>query len=521
MSAYAGQNWALARPRWVSYAAAVLIQITLTLFLRWLHPYFPLGDYPAPYATALLITVLVFGEGPAVLGFMLSVFLFWYFFVPPHRGFALPETTAHWAMVAAYVLVTSSVVVAVALLRRGREQSERYAEGLRQAQVEREVTIELLGLVNESKITGDLVRVAAEFYQQQSGCEAVRIRLRDGDNYPYFETRGFPVGFALDENDICAHDDSGNAVYDNTGYPLLGCMCGKVINGWFDPSKPFFTEQGSFWTNSMTELILTTTEAEREGLRGRCSREGYESVALIPLHVGDNRVGLIQLNDRRKDVFTAEKIGLWERLAHYLAVALARLRAEDALRGLDAHKRLFYRQTILAATEGKLAISEKEDIVEMMGSILGEWLVKSVDDVAVVRIATSELAREAGMDEERVYDFMGCVVESTANAAKHANGGRASLHKQYDSLLFIISDSGHGIGALNLPDVALTKGYTTAGTLGMGYKVMIKFADRVYLATGPEGTTVASEMKLHAEDSEKDSALARLMTPALFRRSES
>ena len=53
-----------------------------------------------------------------------------------------------------------------------------------------------------------------------------------------------------------------------------------------------------------------------------------------------------------------------------------------------------------------------------------------------------------------------------------------------------------GIQALSIPDVALTRGYSTAGTLGMGYKIMISLADRVYLETGPEGVTVAIEMML-------------------------
>ena len=48
--------------------------------------------------------------------------------------------------------------------------------------------------------------------------------------------------------------------------------------------------------------------------------------------MGEDRLGLLQLNDRRKGRFTAEGIALWERLAGYLAVALAKTRAEEALR---------------------------------------------------------------------------------------------------------------------------------------------------------------------------------------------
>ena len=125
-----------------------------------------------------------------------------------------------------------------------------------------------------------------------------------------------------------------------------------------------------------------------------------------------------------------------------------------------------------------------------------------------MRIEATAAARDMGMDESRIYDFMACVVESTGNAAKHAKNGWAALYRQDARLLFVVSDTGPGISTMRLPDVALTRGYTTAGTLGMGYKVMISFADRVYLATGPDGTTVAIEMALHAADPDSETAVS-------------
>ena len=61
-------------------------------------------------------------------------------------------------------------------------------------------------------------------------------------------------------------------------------------------------------------------------------------MALIALAVGEDRLGLLQLNDRRKGRFTAEGIALWERLAGYLAVALAKTLAEETLR--ESERRL-------------------------------------------------------------------------------------------------------------------------------------------------------------------------------------
>ena len=58
---------------------------------------------------------------------------------------------------------------------------------------------------------------------------------------------------------------------------------------------------GSFWTNCTTELLATTTEAERQArTRNRCNGEGYESVALIPLRRRRPTLGLLQLNDHAR-----------------------------------------------------------------------------------------------------------------------------------------------------------------------------------------------------------------------------
>ena len=231
----------------------------------------------------------------------------------------------------------------------------------KRAEQERTVTVEFLRLVNEAAGTGELVRSATTFFQRQSGCEAVGIRLKEGDDYPYYEAPGFPERFVLLENKLCRRDANGDIVLDSAGDPVVECMCGNVIRGRIDPGKPFFTSGGSFWSNDTTRLLATTTDADRQSpTRNRCNGEGYESVALVPLAVGGERLGLLQLNDRRSGMFSPQAIALWERLAGYLAVALAKSRsveqvaleterlgrAEQALRESEARYRMLF-QNIL------------------------------------------------------------------------------------------------------------------------------------------------------------------------------
>jgi PAS domain S-box-containing protein len=201
------------------------------------------------------------------------------------------------------------------------------------AESEREITIEILRLIGQNNGRRELMRAVTLLLHEWSGCEAVGIRVREGEDFPYFETRGFPAEFVLAENRLCAVNSSGAIERDGQGNPVLVCMCGVVLRGRCDPSKPFFTAHGSFWTNSTSQLLATTTAADRQArTRNRCSSEGYESVALIPLRAWGETFGLLQFNDRRKERFTVNKIALLEHLADNVALGLAQRQAQEALR---------------------------------------------------------------------------------------------------------------------------------------------------------------------------------------------
>jgi two-component system cell cycle sensor histidine kinase/response regulator CckA len=173
--------------------------------------------------------------------------------------------------------------------------------------------------------------------QAWSRCEAVGIRFRDGDDFPYFETRGFPAAFVRMERSLCAYDEDGEVLRDSCGNPVLECMCGTILCGRTDPSKPFFTTFGSFCSNNTTALLASTTEADRQvRTRNRCNGEGYESVALIPLRSGTQVFGLLQFNDHRTNRFTPNLIASLEGMADTLAVALSRRQAEEALSKSEA-----------------------------------------------------------------------------------------------------------------------------------------------------------------------------------------
>ncbi len=199
-------------------------------------------------------------------------------------------------------------------------------------ELQNELSLRLLEILNKPGDQREIIREIVFLIKDFSGCDAVGIRLKEGDDFPYYETNGFIEGHVPLENYLCKHDLTGQPIRDEVGNPVLECMCGNIICGRFDLTKPFFTEGGSFWTNSTTELLASTTEQDRQArTRNRCNGEGYESVALIPFKAEEGNLGLLQLNSFQRNRFTSELVQYYEGIAQSIGVVVTRKQTEEAL----------------------------------------------------------------------------------------------------------------------------------------------------------------------------------------------
>ena len=203
----------------------------------------------------------------------------------------------------------------------------------KQAEEDREASVELLRITNESRGAGELIQAATDCFRKHSGCEEVRIRLNEEDAPSGYDTRGFPGEFVPAGKRRCASEQTGAPRSGTVSRPGFDCLCDNVICGRFDSSQPFFTANGSFWSNCVTDLPATISRAALQACSQGCWNDGgYESAALIPLRIGTECLGLLQFKGRRKGCFSPEAIALLERLAGYLAAALAKVRADEGLR---------------------------------------------------------------------------------------------------------------------------------------------------------------------------------------------
>jgi len=192
---------------------------------------------------------------------------------------------------------------------------------------------EILGIIASPTPVRETVERIVAALQRATGLDAVGLRLKVGDDYPFVGSLGYSDEFLAAENVLAERSPDNKLCRNADGSINLECTCGLVISGAADPANPLFTAGGSAWTNDSLPLLDVPPEDDpRRHPRNRCIHAGFRSLALVPLRAGDEILGLLHLGDSHTDRLPLEWIPFFEGLGASIGVALHAKQAEDALR---------------------------------------------------------------------------------------------------------------------------------------------------------------------------------------------
>jgi len=206
------------------------------------------------------------------------------------------------------------------------------------AELLRETNVEIQSILTSTGDIKEEITKIGRLIKDRLKLDSVGIRLQEGDDYPYYWADGFPKDFIALENSLVLRNRQGGLCRDANGKVSLECTCGLIISGKTDPTNPLFTKGGSSWTNdSFPFLDLPLEQDPRTRPRNNCIHYGYASIALIPIRAKNSIIGLIQLNDKRKDVFKLSTIELMEAIAANIGEGVLRKKAEAELINYKDH----------------------------------------------------------------------------------------------------------------------------------------------------------------------------------------
>jgi len=168
------------------------------------------------------------------------------------------------------------------------------------------------------RITGsDIIELVFRDRGRQFSCRASRI-----ENHQFrFEQ--------------IALSDSGNgkASWCQNGAEALEKLCRDIINRRFDQSLPNFTKNGSFWTADIDSIgFLKDLKPEPDDSLGITVDRDFKSVAIIPIDIGHERVGLLELRNRDCGFFDEHRVFLFEQMGRTIGNALTHRRIHIAIR---------------------------------------------------------------------------------------------------------------------------------------------------------------------------------------------
>ncbi len=182
-----------------------------------------------------------------------------------------------------------------------------------------EASQRFLQTVNRHSQMAPMLEEFVQEIQAISGCSAVGMRILDTrGGIPFAAFSGYSQEFLDKENPLSIHDSD--------------TMCIRVIRQHTDSEFSCCTPGGSFFTNGSSRFLKNTTEAERGWTCSVCNNYGHESIALIPIRLGEQIFGLIHVADARENRVPLEMVEMLEDAALQVGAAIQRLRAEDGLR---------------------------------------------------------------------------------------------------------------------------------------------------------------------------------------------
>ncbi|MDY0185672.1 MAG: EAL domain-containing protein [Desulfuromonadaceae bacterium] len=188
------------------------------------------------------------------------------------------------------------------------------------------LTAQVLSLLSLSNVHSEKIQDILQLIRDFTGCEYVGLRLKEEGTYSYYRSSGVDLGL-LSGDEVVVPAACGLA-------PVIerlsaDSFCSKILEGDVDFAQEYFTPGGSFW--SAPEF-----DGSRDMYPKLCSQQGChcakaQSVAIIPLRLDDQVIGILQVISRKKNVATRGMVEFLESIANTIAVAFGHHQVAEQL----------------------------------------------------------------------------------------------------------------------------------------------------------------------------------------------
>jgi hypothetical protein len=190
-----------------------------------------------------------------------------------------------------------------------------------------------------------------------SGCDQVELWFREDEKYHCCQL----CGSEAHKFHVYGTETDDGAVLPVLKNSALNSLRLNVIRNEFNQDYTSFGPLGSFLSGELGDEIIVPINQDRSP-----TGKKFQSMALIPLLFGDERIGFLQLMSFRLHHFTAKEMHLYEDVGQILGIALINQRAQAALRERVKELSCLYSMAQLAEQDQFLPDKIIQKIVELI-----------------------------------------------------------------------------------------------------------------------------------------------------------
>jgi len=182
---------------------------------------------------------------------------------------------------------------------------------------------QILFYANRGLLRIDFMQEIAKMLLDFSGCDVVELWVKKENDQNRLEIAKISKKSFQFEVKTFIHSDNSFE---------LDFLFNEIFCGHYELTSPFFTDNGSFWTGNIDSPCVISIKTDTHVYNKEISFHGeHKSLALIPLKVGGENIGLLHLKSKRSDYFSEDDIKRCEKIVPALGIALMSQRAQAAL----------------------------------------------------------------------------------------------------------------------------------------------------------------------------------------------
>jgi two-component system NtrC family sensor kinase len=209
----------------------------------------------------------------------------------------------------------------------GNPRRMRLGEGVRLSQA-------ILDCANRHLGKLDFLREVSTVLLDFFACDAIEVRLSDRDLHYRWRASRHARRAAQFERVQWTIGQDGRVIPAFENGSDLEEVCRYVAGRCADRTRPFFTDNGSFWTGDTWQpLTPALRDDEEERAAGRfCVGGHYRSLIVTRFVVDEQTIGLLQIMNERPHSFCLEEVEFCEEVAQAFGLAVGGRRARADLR---------------------------------------------------------------------------------------------------------------------------------------------------------------------------------------------